>query len=79
MDWNFAKSLAGFQRWLLFAGIVIMTISGQRLGFRIGVMWEFAGFACGILLIMAGWFLPLVKKIDELERKVSDLASPKRD
>jgi hypothetical protein len=79
MDWDFSKSLARHARWLLFGGIVIMTISGQRLGFRIGVMWEFAGFACGILLIMAGWFLPLVKRVDELERKVSELARAKAE
>jgi hypothetical protein len=64
---------AKYGPFLLFIGISLMTVSGQRLGFRIGANWEFSGFAAGITLIVVSSQLYLVAKIDDLERKVSSL------
>jgi ABC-type uncharacterized transport system permease subunit len=58
---------------LLLLGIGLMTVSGERLGFKIGVNWEFAGFATGIMLIVIASQLFLVARIDDLERKVVSL------
>ncbi len=59
---------------LTFIGIAVMAISGERFGLRIGVTWEVAGFAAGILLTAAGGVLPMKKRIDDLEKRVSALA-----
>ena len=66
-----------FTDWLWLVGILIMTVSGVRLGHKVGVTWEFAGFAFGILFAGVGFVLPWVKRIAELEKKVSDLISAK--
>jgi hypothetical protein len=50
-----------------------MTVSGQRLSSKVGVTWEFAGYAVGILFIVAGVGLRLAKRIDELEQAVTGL------
>lgn len=68
-----AKPKQGVFRALLLFGIVLMTVSGQRLGFKIGVSWEFAGFALGILMSTNASTFLLVKSIAELETKVSNL------
>jgi predicted cobalt transporter CbtA len=60
---------------LTFIGIAIMAISVERMGFKIGVTWEVAGFAAGILLTAAGGVLPMEKRIDDLEKRVSALVN----
>jgi hypothetical protein len=50
-----------------------MAVSGERLGFKIGVTWEVAGFAAGILFTAAAGVLPMKKRIDDLEKRVSAL------
>jgi predicted cobalt transporter CbtA len=63
----------GVFRALMLFGIGLMTVSGQRLGFKTGVSWEFAGFALGILMSTNATTFLLVARIAELERKVSSL------
>jgi hypothetical protein len=59
---------------LLFFGIVIMASSGTRLGNIVGVTWEFAAFATGILVsAVSGAALQTNKRIDDLEKKVAEL------
>ena len=59
---------------LLFFGIVIMASSGTRLGNIVGVTWEFAAFATGILVTaISGAGLQTNKRIDDLEKKVTEL------
>src|SRR5262245_39950720 len=38
---------------LLFLGMAVMAFSGTRLGIIVGVTWEFAAFATGILVSAA--------------------------
>ena len=71
------KPFTGLMNLLWLIGIIIMAISGESLGNRFGVTWEFAGFAFGILLAGVGSIFPLMKRIAELERKVFDLISAK--
>lgn len=59
-------------------GVIIMAVSGERLGVRFGAPWEFAGFAFGMLCIAATPSLLMRKRIEALERKVSDLAEAQR-
>jgi hypothetical protein len=55
-------------------GIVLMASSGTRLGNIVGVTWEFAAFATGILVTaIAGVGLQTNKRIDDLEKKVTEL------
>jgi hypothetical protein len=56
-----------------------MTVSGQRLGFKVGVSWEFAGFAFGILWIVGCAVLPMAKRLAQLEKRISDLMAAKAD
>jgi hypothetical protein len=59
---------------LLFFGIVIMASSGTRLGNIVGVTWEFAAFATGILVsAVSGAALQTNRRIDDLEKKVAEL------
>jgi hypothetical protein len=74
-----AKSFDRYARWLGLIGIVIMTVSGQRLGFKVGVSWEFAGFAFGILWIVGCAVLPMANRLAQLEKRVSDLMAAKAD
>jgi hypothetical protein len=73
------KSFDRYARWLGLIGIVVMTVSGQRLGFKVGVSWEFAGFAFGILWIVGCAVLPMAKRLAQLEKSVSDLMAAKAD
>ncbi len=50
-----------------------MVIYEERLGLKIGVTSEVAGFAAGILLTAAGGVLPMKKRIDDLKKRVSAL------
>ena len=59
---------------LLIFGIALMAFSGARLGHIVGVTWEFAAFATGIILSAAcGAALQTKKRIDDLEKKVAEL------
>jgi hypothetical protein len=64
-----------------FLGLGIMVVSGDRLDSRLGTTWELAGFAVGILLTAIFVTLSSEKRINErineLEKKVSDLISTK--
>jgi hypothetical protein len=55
-------------------GIGLMASSGTRLGNIVGVTWEFAAFATGILVsAISGAALRTNKRIDDLEKKVTEL------
>jgi hypothetical protein len=59
---------------LVFFGIALMASSGTRLGNIVGVTWEFAAFATGILVsAVSGAALHTNKRIDDLEKKVTEL------
>jgi hypothetical protein len=59
---------------LVFFGIALMASSGTRLGNIVGVTWEFAAFATGILVsAVSGAALQTNKKIGDLEKKVTEL------
>jgi len=59
---------------LFFFGIALMAFSGSRLGHIVGVTWEFAAFATGIVVsAISGAGLQTKKRIDDLEKKVSEL------
>jgi hypothetical protein len=59
---------------LLFLGMAVMAFSGTRLGIIVGVTWEFAAFATGILVSAACCAgLQTKKRIDDLEKKVTEL------
>jgi hypothetical protein len=60
-------------------GVVLTTVSGSRLGNIVGVTWEFAAFAAGIVLwaTCAAW-LQTKKRIDDLEKKVSELENTRK-
>jgi hypothetical protein len=73
------KSFDRYTRWLGLIGIIVMTVSGQRLGYKVGASWEFAGFAFGILWIVGCAVLPLTKRLAQLEKSVSDLMAAKAD
>src|SRR4051812_31150872 len=60
-------------------GIVLMSFSGSRLSQIVGVTWEFAAFGVGIVWAAAcGSWLQTKKRIDDLEKKVSDLESGRK-
>ena len=61
-------------------GIVLMAFSGARLGQHIsGVTWELAAFAVGIVWTAAcGSWLQTKKRIDDLEKKVSELENARK-
>jgi hypothetical protein len=58
----------------LFFGIVLMASSGGRLGNIVGVTWEFAAFAAGIVVsaVSCAW-LQTNRRMDDLEKKVTEL------
>jgi hypothetical protein len=59
---------------LVFFGIALMASSGTRLGNIVGVTWEFAAFATGILVsAVSGAALQTNKRIGDLEKKVTEL------
>jgi hypothetical protein len=59
---------------LLFFGIALMASSGTRLGSIVGVTWEFAAFATGILVSAVSCAaLQTKKRIADLEKKVTEL------
>jgi hypothetical protein len=59
---------------LVFFGIALMASSGTRLGNIVGVTWEFAAFATGILVsAVSAAALQTNKRIDDLEKKVTEL------
>jgi hypothetical protein len=72
-------SRAGLNYALLFFGIALMASSGTRLGNIVGVTWEFAAFATGILVsAVACAGLQTKKRIDDLEKKVTELKIARR-
>jgi hypothetical protein len=67
-------SRANVQLGLFFFGVALMAFSGSRLGHIVGVTWEFAAFATGIIVsATCGAGLQTKKRIDDLEKKVSEL------
>lgn len=59
---------------LVFLGIALMASSGTRLGNIVGVTWEFAAFATGILVsAVTCAALQTNRRIDDLEKKVTEL------
>ena len=62
-----------------FFGIALMAYSGSRLGHIVGVTWELAAFAVGIVLAAGcGAELQTRKRIDELEKKISELDNARK-
>jgi len=64
---------------VLLFGVVLTTAAGVRLGNIVGVTWEFAAFAVGIVVwavSLAG--LQIGKRIDDLEKKVSELENARK-
>ena len=60
-------------------GIALTAFSGSRLGHIVGVTWEFAAFATGIVLwATCGAWLQTKKRIDDLEKKVSELEDARK-
>jgi hypothetical protein len=60
-------------------GIMLMAFSGSRLSQIVGVTWEFAAFATGIVWVAAcGSWLQTKKRIDDLEKKVSELEAARK-
>jgi hypothetical protein len=59
---------------LVFLGIALMASSGTRLGNIVGVTWEFAAFATGILVSAVSCAaLQTNRRIHDLEKKVTEL------
>ena len=64
---------------LFFFSFGLTAFSGTRLGNIVGVTWEFAAFAVGIIVsavCLAG--LQAGKRIDDLEKKVSELENARK-
>jgi hypothetical protein len=62
-----------------FFGIVLTASSGVRLGEKVGVTWEFVAFATGIVVwATCGAALQTKKRIDDLEKKVSELENARK-
>ena len=60
-------------------GIALTAFSGSRLGHIVGVTWEFAAFATGIVVwATCGAALHTKKRIDDLEKKVSELENARK-
>jgi hypothetical protein len=60
-------------------GVVLTTVSGSRLGNIVGVTWEFAAFAAGIVVwATCAAALQTKKRIDDLEKKVSELENARK-
>ena len=60
-------------------GIALTAVSGSRLGNIVGVTWEFAAFAAGIVLwATCAAALQTKKRIDDLEKKVSELENARK-
>lgn len=65
---------------LLIFGVVLMAYSGTRLGNIVGVTWEFAAFATGVLVsAVACAGLQTKKRIDDLEKKVTELENARKN
>ena len=63
----------------LFFGIALMAFSGARLAHLVGVTWEFAAFASGIALAGSyGAVLQSNKRIDDLEKKISEIDNARK-
>ena len=74
-----AMSRASFNYGLFLLGIVVTASSGTRLGNIVGVTWEFAAFATGILVSAVSCAgLQTKKQIDDLEKKVTELEMARR-
>ena len=67
-------SRASIHYGLMFFGLALTASAGSRLGHIVGVTWEFAAFATGILVsaVSCGW-LQIKKRMDDLEKKVTEL------
>jgi hypothetical protein len=60
-------------------GVVLTTVSGSRLGNIVGVTWEFAAFAAGIVVwATCAAALQTKKRIDDLEKKVFELEDARK-
>jgi predicted MFS family arabinose efflux permease len=72
-------SRASINYGLVFFGIALTASAGTRLGHIVGVTWEFAAFATGILVsaVSCAW-LQTKKRIDDLEKKVTELEIARR-
>ena len=72
-------SRASLNYCFFFFGIALMAFSGSRLGHIVGVTWEFAAFASGIALVGSyGAVLQSNKRIDDLEKKISELDNARK-
>ena len=70
---------AGLNYVFFLFGIVLTAASGTRLGNIVGVTWEFAAFATGIVVwATCGAWLRTGKRIDDLEKKVSELENARK-
>ena len=64
---------------LFFFSFALTAASGTRLGNIVGVTWEFAAFATGILVSAVSCAgLQTKKQIDDLEKKVTELEMARR-
>jgi hypothetical protein len=62
-----------------FFGIVLTAVFGSRLGHIVGVTWEFGAFAASIVVSAVGLAgLQTGKRIDDLEKKVSELENARK-
>jgi hypothetical protein len=64
---------------LMLLGNTVMTISGERLGFKVGAAWEFAGLAFGILITVGAYNFRLRERITRLEERMADLIDAGND
>jgi hypothetical protein len=72
-------SRASLNLGFFFFGVPLVAFSGARLGHIVGVTWEFAAFATGIIVsAICGAGLQTNKRIDHLEKKVSELENARK-
>jgi hypothetical protein len=65
--------MSRYASWFSLAGILVMTLAGERLSSRVGASWEVAAFGVGIIVIAITPWWPLVKRVDELEKKLAGI------
>jgi len=58
---------------VMLFGVTMTAAAGSRLGTKLDMFWEPAVFALGIILIVGAGGLQLRKRIEHLEKKISDL------